>query len=1274
MTDNASVLSDDILSLKELINTIPTALLIVGPDHRIISGNAATFTQFNRDAAEIINQDIGALFVDDGTNPGIREYIRKTESEEIVSGGIRGKKGTHESFSAKITLKRLIYENSAGVLITIHEEQNTEQLTILTRDCPYALLTLGPDLSVLDANPAFSVISGYSHDETIRMNLKDFTAISRDGPTVDEAIKNRKAMGGRIISRFPSGIKHMQYTYIPVFDIHGDLIRVFDIFADVTPLVTKIRESASLVRENPASILTVDQSGKILSVNPSFTTISGLSEEKLLSMNVKEFTILQYEGATFADVQTSNVTGKGRVAVDLGLGIKILDFTYIPVIDANDEVISIVAMYIDITEQVGYLEQNEVFIKENSNAILTIDPDLNIINQNPAFSQITGYSLEEGTRMKLSDIKVVFREGDTIEEARKTKKPVRGKIIADFPNGIRHLEYVYIPVVDRKGTVIRFFEVFADVTLLVNKITESASLVRENPASILTLEPNGKILSVNPAFIGLSRLSEEKLLSMRLQDFTILERDGAALSEILTSKATMRGKLVVDFGWGIKTLEFTYIPVTDANNTVTSLVAMYVDVTEQIAYKEEIACFIRDNPHAILTMNPDLSITNINPAFSQITGYSLEEGTRMKLSDFNVVTRDGGSADEVRMTKKPTRGKIVVNFPSGIRHLDYVYIPIVDRKGTITRFFEIFSDLTTMVDQINESETLVTNNPASIVSLDITGTILSVNQAFIQLCQVPETRLLSMKITEFNIVEREGTSFSEVLSSKKPGKGSLTVDFGTRINILEYTYIPVMDVNGTVQKVVAMYIDVTAIKRMVQYLERSVAQLQTNITSISQGDTGFTPTVLDADAYTASAREQFVRIRDAIDTAREAIARLVDDSTAIAAAALTGDLQFRSDPKVHHGDYRKIIEGMNQTLDSISIPINESMRVANQYATYDFTARYNPSIPTKGDWIAFKDALNGIGNQVSDVVVRINKEVTSLTANAEEAQASAQEIAEGANLMATNAGRVSTNSEEGKTGALQILNAMEDLTITVGEVSQKTENVSSIAQNANVLAKKGSDMAQKADAGMEIITSSTREMTGLIGRIQQDMNEIGKIVGIIKDIASQTNLLALNAAIEAARAGDAGRGFAVVAAEVKSLAQESRKSAENIAEMIGSLQSKSVEAGKSSEITAKAVAEGNTALTETLKAFGELVISVEEISTNIEQVASMSEEQAASTEEIAASVQEVSRLLEGTSKEAVEMAGITEETAASLDQLRNIIQNVNAVTENVSGAVSRFTI
>jgi methyl-accepting chemotaxis protein len=209
---------------------------------------------------------------------------------------------------------------------------------------------------------------------------------------------------------------------------------------------------------------------------------------------------------------------------------------------------------------------------------------------------------------------------------------------------------------------------------------------------------------------------------------------------------------------------------------------------------------------------------------------------------------------------------------------------------------------------------------------------------------------------------------------------------------------------------------------------------------------------------------------------------------------------------------------------------------------------------------------------------------------------------------------------------------------------------------------------------MKGIVGSTNEVNGIVQDINQQMEEIGKIVRLITDISNQTNLLALNAAIEAARAGDAGRGFAVVAAEVKSLAQDSRESAENIADMITNLQAKTKKATDAIEHAGTAVEDGNQALGETIGAFSKIVESIEDITRNAVDMASSSEEQAAAVEEITASVNEVSILVQGTSKEAGSAATAAEEASVSIGQIGVVIGNVSEIAERISKEMSRFKI
>ena len=126
------------------------------------------------------------------------------------------------------------------------------------------------------------------------------------------------------------------------------------------------------------------------------------------------------------------------------------------------------------------------------------------------------------------------------------------------------------------------------------------------------------------------------------------------------------------------------------------------------------------------------------------------------------------------------------------------------------------------------------------------------------------------------------------------------------------------------------------------------------------------------------------------------------------------------------------------------------------------------------------------------------------------------------------------------------------------------------------------ELAQKTEQGMQGITKSSNDVNQIIGEIKGQMDKISEIVNLITDLANQTNLLALNAAIEAARAGDAGRGFAVVATEVKSLAVESRASAERISEMIDNLQKQTQNAVDAVSASNAGVKEGSEALHETL--------------------------------------------------------------------------------------------
>jgi methyl-accepting chemotaxis protein len=324
--------------------------------------------------------------------------------------------------------------------------------------------------------------------------------------------------------------------------------------------------------------------------------------------------------------------------------------------------------------------------------------------------------------------------------------------------------------------------------------------------------------------------------------------------------------------------------------------------------------------------------------------------------------------------------------------------------------------------------------------------------------------------------------------------------------------------------------------------------------------------------------------------------------------------------------------------------------------------------------IKLRDAVRGIVTSLEKNIGDVNKQMLNLTSTADNATRSVEDASKSVNQIAKNAGEVSENAQKASEGVEQMSKAMQDMSAAVEEITSSMESVSSQANNANASAKTGAVLAENVNKDMTEITGATNNVYGIVKDIEKQMNDIGKIIILIRDLASQTNLLALNAAIEAARAGEHGRGFAVVASEVKSLAQESRSSAEKIEEMITQLNLATKKATDAMEGSKILVNKGFQESQQALEAFKTIQKAAETVANSASEVAAATEEQAATTEEITASVHEVANLIERTAKEAGDAAAATEESAAAIDEITRMIQTVNDVAVQAMEANKRFKV
>ena len=360
--------------------------------------------------------------------------------------------------------------------------------------------------------------------------------------------------------------------------------------------------------------------------------------------------------------------------------------------------------------------------------------------------------------------------------------------------------------------------------------------------------------------------------------------------------------------------------------------------------------------------------------------------------------------------------------------------------------------------------------------------------------------------------------------------------------------------------------------------------------------------------------------------------------------------------------------------------VEEMSKVYGLMAKGDLTVRYNitdaddDTREMHDQIVKLRDAVRGIVINLENNIGDVNKRMVSLTSTAETATSSIEDASKSVNQIAKNASKVSENAEKASNGVDQIAQAMQDMSAAVEEITASMENVSILSKETNDLSRNGAELAGKAEKSMGEISESSAKVYEIVADVEKQMGEISKIVVLIRELASQTNLLALNAAIEAARAGDAGRGFAVVATEVKSLAQESRNSAERIEEMIGNLK-KSTQNASTAMANAKGIVDqGAKMVTETLRSFNSIASAVDKVAKSATEVAAATEEQAATTEEITASVAEVASLVEQTAKEAGDAAAASEESSAAIDEITRMVATVQKVAVEAMEANKKFKV
>ena len=320
--------------------------------------------------------------------------------------------------------------------------------------------------------------------------------------------------------------------------------------------------------------------------------------------------------------------------------------------------------------------------------------------------------------------------------------------------------------------------------------------------------------------------------------------------------------------------------------------------------------------------------------------------------------------------------------------------------------------------------------------------------------------------------------------------------------------------------------------------------------------------------------------------------------------------------------------------------LHTAIQTANSIAAGDLTQPLPPSSKDElGDLVA---SLSVMRNNLHELIANVREGITALNKNSSDVSDSAQ-----------NSSRVTEMQSEAASGMAA---AMEELSVSIDQVSDHAKDAYQVSQTSSKEAAEGGNIIQSTASEMEKIAEAVNDVADTIRNLEGYSEQISSIVNTIREIADQTNLLALNAAIEAARAGEQGRGFAVVADEVRKLAERTAVSTKEISGMISKIQDGTKQAAQEMDVSVKRVSDGvglarkagssvssiseaalhaAHAVDDITSAIHEQSLAARDIAERIEKIAQGTEENTIASARTAASAQQMAEL----SKQLDELAG-----------------------------------
>ncbi|MFB6146593.1 MAG: methyl-accepting chemotaxis protein [Halobacteriaceae archaeon] len=367
---------------------------------------------------------------------------------------------------------------------------------------------------------------------------------------------------------------------------------------------------------------------------------------------------------------------------------------------------------------------------------------------------------------------------------------------------------------------------------------------------------------------------------------------------------------------------------------------------------------------------------------------------------------------------------------------------------------------------------------------------------------------------------------------------------------------------------------------------------------------------------------------------------------------------------------REEVERVNSRLEATAEQFEETMRAC---AAGDLTRRVTVEDRHEA-MAAIGREFNAMLDEIEATIARIDEFAADVSTTAGNVDHDTTEMRDASNDVSESVETISEGAVEQTERLEDAAEEVTDLSATAEEIAATVDNVAETSEAAVEAGESGREAATDAIGTMDAVEAETREAVERVEQLDEEVEAINEIVDVIRDIADETNTLALNASIEAARTDAGDGGFAVVADEVKSLAEETKESANDIEERVEDLQAQTAGTADHIRQTGGRVVDGVETVNEALDELDSIVESVKEANAGVQEIADATADQADASQATSQMVDDVAEISSQTAQEAEDAAASAQQQTATIESVSERANALRDRADDLAEVLDEFTV